>query len=358
MLSVEDTVASDALLREFGIEFPPEQPTEVTRPISGDQILTRLISGKLWKHLLLIVPLIGLSLSPLWISASISAAGPAAAVATSASPDLLAHAVPPAAGWPRQSESMPRGVSGTAGTLFLLGGQLSLLIFLVRSRSTVDFRGRYRAWNWLGLLQLTAGLLLITGLSSPLIDVLAVVVQQVTGPLAAARPALLFVPLSAAAGLALSRTLPDMRGCPASLSLLSLAVVAGIVWLVAGSWLPATALSQRCSAALLLCSAAQSFAGCLLHARYVIHVNNDPPQSGLRQAAAALPTGVTTETVGVSENAVPESTVSETAASAGAATAAVTEAAADPAASELRGTASRSKAEKKSGPKSAQRKAA
>ncbi len=167
-------------------------------------------------------------------------------------------------------------------TLMLLwAGQLALLIFWYRRKSRNDFHGRYRSWLWAGVTLQLFLMFVATGAQHPFSEYM-----QQHYPLAIPRYDLLcwLVPI-ATVSLSLFRLLGlDMRPCRSSRALMW---VAGIAAIVAGSsllldgFLPARwqDLLQVGSATLCHLALASSL---LLHARFVIHVNNEAPPGSRR----------------------------------------------------------------------------
>ena len=166
LMSVEDVAAADSLLLEYGITVTAELPVLSDRGSRGNHLPGRLISKRLWKHLLIIIPLLLFMGVPLALQfGSYSSAADA--------PDAESQG----------TERLPRVAEGIAGALLLLASQLSILIFLIRSDSTVDFRGRYRVWSWLGILLSASAVGLMTGSLADLPDLAAMVLEPLTGPL-------------------------------------------------------------------------------------------------------------------------------------------------------------------------------
>lgn len=123
-----------------------------------------------------------------------------------------------------------------------------------------------------------ASFILLTGSTEFFINVVAQALQPVFGRIDAAKPALIIVPAGAGLALILRRLIPDMGRCRLAQSL----VVCSTVFLIAGAFAGARLNSAADVFHLsifellisgLLLSAFQ------LHARYVIHVNPNPPLS-------------------------------------------------------------------------------
>lgn len=256
LMSTEELAQSDLILSEFGVTLSAAVPELPSTTGSGQQMLGRLISRRLWKHTLIIVVLLAVLLVPALPLERISA---------------LFY------GNPERQQATLRLVEGTAGILLLLSGQLSLLIFAVRSHSAIDFRGRYRAWSWLAvLLLLTAGVL-ITGISALLTDLVATLLEQIIGPLRAARHAVVLVPATAVTALVVSLIVADMRRCRASQLLFAVALLLAVTAFAGRTDRGAELVGTRQSAMLLLWASGLVFSSTLLHCRFVVHINNDPP---------------------------------------------------------------------------------
>ena len=256
LMSTEELAESDLILREFGVTIPAEG--RELKPIAGSsqQMLGRLISRRLWKHTLIIVVVLVALLVP---------ALPLESVRRLFS------------GNGGSPQAFQRLVDGMAGILLLLSGQLSILIFAVRSDSAIDFRGRYRAWSWLGvLLLLTAGVL-ITGISPLLTDFIATMLEQIVGPLQAARQAVILVPAMAVTAIVVSLITADMRRCRVSQLLFALALLLTVAAFAGRTDRGAELVNARQSGVLLLWASGLVFSSALLHCRFVVHINNDPP---------------------------------------------------------------------------------
>ena len=256
LMAHEGAIQDTELLREFGISVDAATPTDTPVDRIGERLIGRLISRRLWKHVSIVVLLLCMT------------GGIAAWTATAE----------PGAGLTQQlhttaQESMP----GVAALLLLLAGQLAVLTGWLRSHSSVDFHGRYRAWYWLGwyLFMLTA--LLVMRAPNMLMALLAAVVQPAAGNLNAARPALLLVPMLAFGAVICWRLIPDLGRNRVSQTLFILALIASILFIASLStrftgWLPTGLLH-----AMPLVAASLLFSACLLHCRFVAHINNDPP---------------------------------------------------------------------------------
>lgn len=230
--------------------------------LSRDRMIRRLISPRLWKHVLVTCGLIGFPLA----LAAFEMFGEARSA-------------------PGETDIGDAGsaaqLRGIAGLGLFLSAQLCLLICWVRSASAVDFRGGFRAWRWLAVLLLGASVLMLTGASSAVMDGFAAILQPLLGTLNAARPALLFVPAGACLAFVLYYLIPDMGRCRPAQSLLVCGVALAIGRVLfgmrpgSGDEVYGLAISELLIAGLVL-SAIQ------LHCRFVIHVNPNPPVAVMR----------------------------------------------------------------------------
>ena len=228
--------------------------------LSRDRMMRRLISPRLWKHVVVACGLTGI---PLTLAAAWMLIDSPVAVADEE-----------AAG----SVSLLRGFAGLG---LFLSAQLCLLICWVRSASAVDFRGGFRAWRWMAVLLLGASLLMLTGRASDVTDGIAALLQPLLGTLDAARPALLFVPACACMAFVLRYLVPDMGRCRAAQGLL----VCGVALMIGRVLLGMRATSGDAAYESAICElliAGLMLSAIQLHCRFVIHVNPNPPVAAIR----------------------------------------------------------------------------
>ncbi|MEW4528544.1 hypothetical protein [Maioricimonas sp. JC845] len=158
----------------------------------------------------------------------------------------------------------------------LAAGQLSLLVLWYRAKSRKDFDGRYRIWFWAAVVWLVFCGAIATDAHRP-----AALLALEKWPLDVFRAPLLvwMVPASAIA-LAMTRLLRrEMRACRASRYVLNLATVCGGV--AALTMLAGDLLLTDTAHLLLLRTSTMAWhlgvaLATLFHARYVIHVTNEP----------------------------------------------------------------------------------
>lgn len=172
-----------------------------------------------------------------------------------------------------------------AGLLLLAAGQLAVIIGWIRSTSQVDFKGRYRVWKWLGLALCSVGAVLVLQIGGLIPNLLTSAVERMTGPIQAARPAILFAVGATISVIVMARVIPDMGRCYSSQAILVAGVLATLVrmMLVYGS---SSSVSEATLDALTLMAADCAFASMLLHCRFVAFVNNDPPVVSTRASAS------------------------------------------------------------------------
>ena len=224
--------------------------------LSRDRLIRRIISPRLWKHLTVAIVL---TCTPI-IFAIVTWSSPQSAdVSTSAAF--------------RSQLDVLRGLSGLK---LFAAAQFCLVIGWVRSASAVDFRGRYRWWRWMAIALFAASFILLTGSTEFFVNLAASALQPIFGKIDAARPALVIVPAGAALALILRRLIPDMGRCRLAQSLVVCFTMLLIFRAVGGARVNSQmdvfhlATFELLISGLLL-SAFQ------LHARYVIHVNPNPP---------------------------------------------------------------------------------
>lgn len=236
----------------------PREPLSTTVPSIDRQLLRRCLSPRLWKHVLAAIVLSAVSIGCL---ALIHYA------------DVQQTSTQTSVG----PETALRVADGLAGLMMLAAGQLALLIGWMRSRSEIDFRGRYRWWRWFALGITTWACLQITSTTEFVPSLLVQLVGTVTGPIQAARHTVVLVPVVAWSIWVLSRVIPDMsRYRPAQVLLTAACLGVTLRMLVVfGNWQGAA--SYLATAALLLAPSLLLCIALLLHARYVTYICNDPP---------------------------------------------------------------------------------
>ena len=232
--------------------------------LSRDRLIRRVISPRLWKHvtvaiLLTLVPIIY-------------------AIATWPSPGTSDH--------PDHGLLMYRyhALRGLSGMKFFVAAQFCLIIAWVRSASAVDFRGRYRWWRWMAGGLFAASLTLITDSNQWMMNLTAEALEPLFGRIDAARPALIFVPAGAFLALLLRQLIPDMGRCRMSQSLLVVSIVLLVVRTFAGAREQSEVAMFHLSTLELLISGLM-LSAFQLHARFVVHVNPNPPLAAKSKVA-------------------------------------------------------------------------
>ncbi len=224
--------------------------------LSGDRLIRRVISPRLWKH---VTAAVVLTLTPIIY---------AVAAWRSSGPSPISDQV--------LMTSRLDALRGISGLNLFAAAQFCLVIAWVRSASVVDFRGRYRWWRWMAVGLFAASLMLLTGTSRWIADLMALGLEPIFGRIDAARPALILVPAGACLALVLSRVIPDMGRCRLAQSLLVISAVLLVVRAFAGAGQSSAVAVFYLSTFDLLISALV-LSAFQLHARFVIHVNPNPP---------------------------------------------------------------------------------
>lgn len=224
--------------------------------LSGDRLIRRVISPRLWKHVTV------------------------AAVLTAAPIVYAVLAFASAGRSPVADQILIAGqldaLRGLSGLKLFAAAQFCLVIAWVRSASAVDFRGRYRWWRWMAVGLFAASLMMLTGTNRSITDLIAMGLEPLFGQIHAARPALILVPAGACLALVLRRVIPDMGRCRPAQALLVVSVVLLVVRGFAGTRQSTTA-AVFCLSTLELLISGLVLSAFQLHARFVIHVNPNPP---------------------------------------------------------------------------------
>lgn len=238
-----DDLSHDSVGVAFAEAFP-----------NSARLLRRFVSPRLWKHVcVLTVVFVAVVAIVCWDRSSL--AGPAA------------------------NDYHASLITGITGLLLLFAGQLAFAIGWIRSQSTLDFRGRYRWWKWLAVSSVGAGLAMLTGTHRLIPDAIASLVEPITGPIQAARPALVLVVGLLCCVVVFGRVIPDMSRSVWSQGMLVTALLVMTVRLMLIHTSSRAVVDQATLSQMLLCSASLSFSAMLLHCRFVAFVNNDPPAS-------------------------------------------------------------------------------
>jgi len=258
---------NESIVSGVSTELGPAASSEVTEGKSSHETkvshfpLRKLISPKAWK-------LWGIGLIGFLVSLALLRAGQiASAQGSGASPEFVRLFHP--------TSGQALRVYGSL--LFLLSGQLAMLIWWVRSCSPLDFAGRYRVWTRIAAAGLAAALLLTT-------DTSGFIKEQITKltDISSLIPLELFwlIPVIGCAALFLWLMHQEMRENRLSLVMLWASAVCGLMtaWQSVSLAVPALAeKSELLEAGTALFAQLSLFMSLLFHTRYVIYISSDPP---------------------------------------------------------------------------------
>jgi hypothetical protein len=236
--------------------FPAEPGRDSASTVFADafpnssQLLRRFVSPRLWKHVCVLLGVFSAVLAVIWWERAATSSG---------------------------VERAEFPVEGATGLLLLLSGQFAFFIGWIRSHSTLDFRGRYRWWKWLGAGAVCAGITMLTGTDVIIPDAIVGIITLVTGPVQAARPAVVLVPALLFCLVVLGQVIPDMSRNVWSQGALVTALLVMTVRLMLIHTSSRSVIDQATLNQMLLLSVNFGFAAMLLHCRFVAFVNNDPP---------------------------------------------------------------------------------
>ncbi len=180
-----------------------------------------------------------------------------------------------------------------SGCLLLVSAQLALLIGWLRSRSTVDFKGRYRWWKWFSLGLGCVSALILTDLFAATPQLASSALEPITGRIYAARYTLVVVPTVAFWSIVLVRVVPDMSRNFWAQSLLVLAGLTTVVRMMLSFGAVSSEIPARSFDAMVCGACVLTFAAMLLHCRFVAYVSNDPPVNKSLKGTKANPTEAT-----------------------------------------------------------------
>ncbi|MCH2212512.1 MAG: hypothetical protein MK110_14495 [Fuerstiella sp.] len=249
---------SQELVAEFEALAPQTTAAVIpnnTVTTSERPVICRMVSGQLWKHILLLLAVVLVSMAAVWSEIE--------------RPEALEGLSGP---------NQPRIGRGLAGTFLVLAGQLSLVIGWIRSRSSVDFSGRYRCWKWLAGALITIGILWITNCQDALPHLAQGFVKPLIGGVSAARRTLVIVPITGVSIWILSRVIPDLGRNRYSQTLF----VSGVITAAGRLLLSYGASPWSCPVyvmdSILLVSTGLLVCSLLLHTRFVLYISNDPPE--------------------------------------------------------------------------------
>ncbi|MDG1894296.1 MAG: hypothetical protein P8J37_05240 [Fuerstiella sp.] len=236
----------DATGRVVAVDGSVERPSAMNCQ-QQFSLLPRVVSPRLWKHVVTLTGVAACSVGAVWWEHRTGATG---------------------------THSITRGI---VGIFILLSAQLAWGISWIRSRSEVDFQGRYHCWRWFAV---TASVLAVTVLTETYTlfpDLVAATLAPMTGTINAARPALVLVTLVPIAILVPAQVLRDMSRCVTSRLFLVGAILLTIVRLMLVYNSTNVSISLLTLDLLLVLAALSVFASMLLHCRFVAFVSNAPP---------------------------------------------------------------------------------
>lgn len=226
-----------------------EAPGQQRQFTGAGTLLTRAISARLWKHLVVLLTLGLTGIMTIWLESRLQSM----------------HG---------RGESV---INGFVGLTLFVSAQLALLIGWVRSLSDLDFQGRYRSWRWLAVGCLLLSATLLTDTSGLVPELLGLVIEPVAGPVEAARPALVLVLTSAFCLAVFARIIPDMSRCRSSQMLLVSGLLLMIIRFMLTTSVGSEAVGVLTLSSLLVAASWCVFSSMLLHCRFVAYVSNDPP---------------------------------------------------------------------------------
>jgi hypothetical protein len=224
--------------------------------------LRKLISPKAWK-------LWGIGLLGLLAGVALLRAGQFAAEAGSGTSDGFVRLFDPVNG---------RAMRVYGSVLLMISGQLAILIGWVRSRSPLDFGGRYRVWTKIAAAGVAASLFLITDFHLLIMDV----IQWRTNMDQSYQLQLCWlIPAVICAAFLFRMMHQEMRENRLSLVLLWVAAASGLITTLqnAGVSLPGfEGETQLLKSGIVLFAQLSLMMSLLFHTRHVIYVSLDPPE--------------------------------------------------------------------------------
>ena len=224
--------------------------------------LRKLISPKAWK-------LWGIGLFGLLVGVALLRAAQIATETGSGASSSFVLLFDPASG---------RALRVYGSVMFLLFGQLAMLIWWVRSRSPLDFGGLYRVWMKRAAAGVAASLILITDFHFLIMDV----IHRQTGINRSFQLELCWLaPAAICAAFLLRAMYQELRENRVSLVLLWTAAASGLMTTlqIAGFLLPGFERdTQLVKAGTALFAQLVLMMSLLFHTRFVIYVSFDPPR--------------------------------------------------------------------------------
>ncbi len=173
-----------------------------------------------------------------------------------------------------------RLLRGTGAAAWWLAGQVSCLMWWTRSRSRLDYGGRFHVWGWSAAIYFAAAVFCLTDAHRLSAMVLAWSVGGDVSSTSVGVTAAWLLP-SLVVGCALWATLAsELRNCVGSRVLHSLAGLCGLMLVGAQLWAVRYGSSLRLDFLERLALAALQWSNVmtvLWHIRHVVHVSADPP---------------------------------------------------------------------------------
>lgn len=267
----------------------PATPHQAFESLSRDRLMRRLLSNRLWKHVLLCLTFCGAP-ALLCLVLLLTTHDQHSTSQHTTSQHTNGHHTNGQHTTSLQTPWLPPGpLWALTGLELFTSAQLCLLIATVRSASCIDFHGSYRSWRWLSGFLCGLALLTLSHSASATTGTLAWILFPLTGPLQSARPALLIVPAASLLLVILRIVVPDMRHSRWAQGLLLCSALFSLFCVLLSTRLTdshATLLS-----ALSLTTSGFLLSAVLLHTRFVVHVNPNPPDasgsSAFKSAACA-----------------------------------------------------------------------
>jgi hypothetical protein len=179
------------------------------------------------------------------------------------------------------AQSVETLIRGAGVLTWWLASQLSCLVWWVRSRSRVDYSGRFHAWGWAAAGFAVAGAMSLANLPQ-LATCLLTVLGDPPANETVVVTAIWLLP-SLVVGLALWSTLgQELRGCTASRVLHSLSAVCGLAFVGLELWLARTdgmLFIPVASMASLMLMQWCNLMTVVLYVRYSVHISSDPSET-------------------------------------------------------------------------------
>lgn len=175
-----------------------------------------------------------------------------------------------------------RLLRGSGAVAWWLAAQMSCIVWWVRSRSQVDYGGRFHVWGWSAAAFMASAMLSLSDAHRSVAQVVAWVFTGVSAN-SAGMTALWLLPVTVAALTWWATLGTEFRNDFASRVLHSLSAIAALAMLSVELWsvrLGVTAQTELLGRLLLASLQWTSLMSVWLHLRHVVHVSVDPPNLG------------------------------------------------------------------------------